>query len=80
MNLALAPYLSVTGFCYDFFHCAQIKIQGYVYGFLIKGYGINCEGLKKEQSTRYCLYAVICQWQPDCSTDLMHATGMCEDV
>jgi hypothetical protein len=62
LKLYFKMYLRVTGVSYVFFHCEQRKVQEYVYCFLIKGCAVNCEGLKTEQSTRYCMYTVICQW------------------
>jgi hypothetical protein len=55
MNLALAPYLSVTGVCYVFLHCGQKEVQEYVYCFLIKCCAINCDGLKTAQHKVLCV-------------------------
>lgn len=38
------------------------RVQECLYCLLFKGCAINCEGLKIEHSTSYCVYVVICRW------------------
>lgn len=50
------------GVCCVFFRYVQRKVQKYFYCFPITGCAMHCERLRTEDSTSYCVLAVISQW------------------
>ena len=50
------------GVCCVFFRYVQRKVQKYFYCFPVMGCAMHCERLRTEDSTSYCVLAVISQW------------------